>query len=70
MVVIFLPAAMETGMTHERTGSPSRWTVQAPHKDMPQPNFVPVSPRMSRKTHSSRISELTSTLCSVPFYGQ
>ena len=32
MVVTFLPAAAETGVWHERTGWPSRCTVQAPHR--------------------------------------
>src|SRR6185369_13830662 len=31
-------------------------TVQAPHCAMPQPNLVPVIPRMSRSTHSSGMS--------------
>ena len=47
--------------------TPSTNTVHAPHTDIPQPNFVPVMPKISRKTHSSRMSELTSTVCSVPF---
>src|SRR6266704_3454420 len=37
MVVIFLPATAESGMTQERTGSPSRCTVHAPHCARPQP---------------------------------
>jgi hypothetical protein len=42
MVTTFFPAASETGVTQERTASPSRCTVQAPHRDIPQPNFTPV----------------------------
>ena len=45
MVVIFLPCAAETGVTHERVAWPSMCTVQAPHSAMPQPNLVPVSCR-------------------------
>ena len=37
MVVTVLPAAAETGSTHERTGSPFSCTVQAPHCARPQP---------------------------------
>ena len=37
---------------HARTDVPSKWTVQAPHWPMPQPNFVPVSRRRSRITQS------------------
>ena len=31
MVVIFLPATVETGAVHERVATPSTCTVQAPH---------------------------------------
>src|SRR4051794_17942753 len=48
MVVIFLPAAAEMGVTHERMAFPSRCTVQAPHRAAPQPNLVPVIPSVSR----------------------
>jgi len=36
MVVTSLPAARESGVTHDRTASPSRWTVHAPHSAIPQ----------------------------------
>src|ERR1019366_971475 len=66
MVVIVLPVATETGVTHELTASPSRWTVQAPQSPAPHPNFVPVSSRVSRSTQSRGVSGGTSILCSVP----
>src|ERR1700738_3876127 len=66
MVTTFLPAARRTGVTHDRTASPSRWTVQAPHRAMPQPNLVPVRPRVSRRTQSSGVSPSTSTVWSWP----
>src|SRR5262245_37125650 len=66
MVTIFLPAAAETGVLHERMGWPSMCTVQAPHSAMPQPNLVPVIPRVSRMTHSSGVSGSTSTLWAWP----
>jgi hypothetical protein len=50
------------GVMQERVASPSMCTVHAPHKAMPQPNFVPVIPIVSRKTHSSGILGLTSTV--------
>src|SRR5262249_17569429 len=53
-------------MTQERNGIPFRCTVQAPHKALPQPNFVPVIPSTSRKTHSKGMSPSTSTSCSTP----
>jgi len=45
MVVTARPFTSPTGRTQERTGLPSRWTVQAPHWAMPHPNLVPVRPR-------------------------
>src|SRR3989442_66173 len=57
IVVTFLPTAAETCVTQERVGFPSRCTVQAPHCDRPQPNFVPVRPRVSRMTQSSGLSQ-------------
>lgn len=67
MVVIFFPAMLETGVTHERAAAPSICTVHAPHSAMPHPNFVPVMFSVSRKTHSSGISAGTSTVLDSPF---
>src|SRR3546814_15573115 len=61
IVVIALPPTLSTGSRHERTGSPSRWTVQAPHSPRPHPYFVPVSPTTPRTTHHSGIPEGTPT---------
>src|SRR3979490_2588351 len=66
MVVIFLPATAETGVMHARVGAPSTCTVQAPQSAMPQPNFVPVIPSTSRKTHNNGVSLSTSTVRSTP----
>src|SRR3989442_13463618 len=67
MVVIFLPTTSETGVLQERIGLPSTWTVHAPHCAMPQPNFVPVMPRVSRSTQSSGVSAATVTVRGRPF---
>src|SRR6266849_5190495 len=67
IVVIFLPATLETGVMQERVASPLMCTVQAPQSAMPQPNFVPVMFRVSRKTQSSGMSGLTSTDWALPF---
>src|SRR5712691_553358 len=56
MVVIALPTAVAAGVTQDRRGAPSACTVQAPHRAIPQPNFVPVKPTRSRKTQSSGMS--------------
>src|SRR5438128_9049990 len=56
MVVIFLPTASLTEVWQDRTASPLTWTVQAPHRPAPQPNFVPVICNCSRMTQSSGVS--------------
>jgi hypothetical protein len=66
MVVIACPMAAPTGITQARLGMPSRCTVQAPQSATPQPNFVPVMPRRSRKTQSRGMSGDASTLCGLP----
>src|SRR5262249_61088105 len=66
MVVTFLPLTLEMGVLQERVGSPLMCTVQAPHRAMLQPNFVPVRFRVSRSTHSSGMSGLTSTVWGLP----
>jgi hypothetical protein len=64
--VIGASPTLSIGITQERTGFPSRWTVQAPHKALPHPNFVPVIPSTSRSTHNSGVSLSTSTLWLTP----
>ena len=66
MVVIFFPATADTGVTHERMGAPSTWTVQAPQSAMPQPNLVPVRPTTSRNAHRSGMSAGASTFSTLP----
>src|SRR3954452_5034429 len=66
-IVMFLDSPMlSIAVMQERTAEPSRCTVQATHSAIPEPNFVPVMPRMSRRTHSSGVSPSTSTLRGVP----
>src|SRR5262249_58556593 len=61
IVVICFPSASLTGTHHERIATPSMCTVQAPHWAMPQPYLVPVSPIVSRNTHSSGVLGSTSS---------
>ena len=70
MVVTLLPATVETCVMQDRVGWPLMCTVQAPHSAMPQPNLVPVMPRLSRSTHNSGICGTTSTVCDFPFSGK
>ncbi|MNG31785.1 hypothetical protein D3C84_1176560 [compost metagenome] len=67
IVVMSAWAAALTGNTQERTATPFICTVHAPHKAMPQPNFVPVMPSTSRNAHSNGVSSSTSVVCTVPF---
>src|SRR5438876_11472686 len=66
MVVMFLPAACETGMVHERVSAPLIWTLHAPQYPAPQPNLVPVSSRVSRRTQSRGVSAATVTFFEKP----
>src|SRR5262249_35304415 len=66
IVVTFFPVTAATGVTHERTGWPSTWTVQAPHWATPQPNFVPVRPSFSRMAHRRGMSASASIFSLLP----
>src|SRR5882672_1087539 len=66
MVVIFLPTAADTGITHERVALPSMCTVQAPQTATPQPYLVPVRPTCSRIAHSKGVSGGTLTSLVLP----
>src|SRR5678815_4980824 len=65
VVMDWSPTAL-IGVWQERTAWPPRCTVQAPHKAMPQPNYVPVSPTTSRSPHTKGISGPTSTSTDLP----
>src|SRR5208337_5108161 len=67
MVTISLPLTEEMGVTQERRGTPSTYTVQLPHSAMPQPTLVPVNPSSSRMTQSSGVSPSAVTTCFLPF---
>ena len=56
MVTTFLPASAPMVAWHERMAWPSTWTVQAPQKPPPHPNFVPVRPSSSRRYQSKGMS--------------
>ena len=58
MVVTSAPSACAANIVHDFTDSPFTSTVHAPHDDVSQPIFVPVSPHASRRycTSSARDS--------------
>src|SRR5262245_20598007 len=66
MVVTLFPAAADTGMTHARIGSPSRWTVHAPHCARPQPKCGLFSARSLRRAYRSGMFGSTSTETGLP----
>src|SRR6185437_16445918 len=66
IVRISVPAALLMGTTHARTALPFWCTVHDPHSAMPQPYFVPVSPRMSRRYHSNGICGSPPNVRSIP----
>src|SRR5258708_1206107 len=66
MVVISEPPTSLIAVVQERIAAPFWWTVQAPHKTMPQPNFVPVKAATSPKYHNKGISGSPSNVCSFP----
>ena len=56
IVVMLSPSTALRATLHERVALPPTCTVQAPHRPMPQPNFVPVRPSSSRMTQSNGVS--------------
>ena len=66
MVLIFRPAALPTGIWHDRVATPSIFTVHAPQSPLPQPNLVPVMSKWSRSTQSNGVSSSASTSCILP----
>src|SRR5262245_40044743 len=61
------PATWQTGTRQLFTGRPSRRTVHAPHSPSPQPSFVPVRPKSSRRTSMSRLKGGPPKRCGRPF---
>ena len=67
IVRTLLPVALLAGVRHARAAFPSTMTTQVPHVPSSQPSLVPVSPRPSRSSSSSRQLGGASTLRGVPF---
>ncbi len=67
MVVTDLPATSCTWVWQEKARLPSTWIMQAPHRPVPQPYFVPVSLRPSRMTHSNGVAGGASVDTDFPF---
>src|SRR5438128_490660 len=66
IVVISFPSTEATGVTQDVMGVPPTRTMHAPHWDIPHPNFVPVSPRSSRRANWRVTPSTSGRVYSVP----
>src|ERR1700720_4559553 len=67
MVLTSCPSAMTTSVVQDLTALPSRCTTQAPHCEVSQPTWVPVSRRFSRRNCTSSVLGSTLALTGLPF---
>src|SRR6476660_9632506 len=67
MVLTSWPSAITASVVQDFTALPSRWTTQAPHCEVSQPTWVPVSRRFSRKNCTSRVRGSTLAVTGLPF---
>src|SRR6195952_5863042 len=61
------PSAITASVVQDLTALPSRWTTQAPHCEVSQPTWVPVSRRFSRRNWTRRVRGSTLALTGLPF---
>src|SRR5215213_8592463 len=67
IVVTSCPFALTASTVQDLTGSPSRCTVHAPQLEVSHPQWVPVSPKVSRMKWTSRRRGSTSASRDSPF---
>src|ERR1700730_6059566 len=67
MVVTLAPSICQTKTVQDFTALPSTCTTQAPHWDVSQPTWVPVSRRSSRRNCTRRVRGSTSPVTALPF---
>src|SRR5882757_6999931 len=67
MVLTSWPSAITASVVQDLTALPSRCTTQAPHCEVSQPTWVPVSRRFSRRNWTSRVRGSTLALTGLPF---
>src|SRR5260370_32953787 len=67
MVLTSCPSAMTASVVQDLTALPSRCTTQAPHCEVSQPTWVPVSRRFSRRNCTSRVRGSILALTGLPF---
>src|SRR5258707_10097664 len=66
MVVTREPATLTASVVHDFTATPSTSTRQAPHCEVSQPTWVPVSPSFSRSISTRRVRSSTSADAALP----
>src|SRR5579863_6180291 len=67
MVLTSWPSAITASVVQDLTALPSRCTTQAPHCEVSQPTWVPVSRRFSRRNCTRRVRGSTLALTGLPF---
>src|ERR1700761_2304505 len=67
MVRTSCPSAITASVVQDFTALPSRCTTQAPHCDVSQPTWVPVSRRFSRRNCTSSVRGSTLAVTGLPF---
>src|SRR5499433_4537916 len=67
MVLTSCPSAITASVVHDFTALPSRCTTQAPHCEVSQPTWVPVSRRFSRRNWTNKVRGSTLALTGLPF---
>src|SRR4249919_3604937 len=67
MVMTSAPSSCHTNTVQALTALPSTWTTQAPHWEVSQPTWVPVSRRSSRRNCTRRVRGSTSPVTALPF---
>src|SRR3978361_635588 len=67
MVLTSWPSAITASKVQDLTALPSTCTTQAPHCEVSQPTWVPVSRRFSRRNCTSRVRGSTLALTGLPF---
>src|ERR1700693_6174343 len=67
MVLTSCPSAMTTSVVQDLTALPSRCTTQAPHCEVSQPTWVPVSRRFSRRNCTRSVRGSTLAFTGLPF---
>src|SRR5215213_3937335 len=67
MVSTVLPSASQANIVHAFTAFPSTCTTQAPHCEVSQPTWVPVSRSPSRRYWTNKVRASASAVTALPF---